>query len=65
MRNCRKEGTLPMRHIQTKEIFIHSTFLLQQCFHTSIGKLLKLDLCFFDSSFDFESPFSPSHPVPK
>ena len=30
------EATLPMGHIQTKRIFIHPTFLLQQYFHTSI-----------------------------
>ena len=40
-----------------KEFFINSTFLLQPYLHTSIGKLLKLK-CFFDSSYDFESPFS-------
>ena len=51
------EATLPMRH-QIKGIFIHSPFLLQQYFHSSIGKLLKLILCFCDSSYDFESPFS-------
>ena len=58
------EATLPMRH-QIKGIFIHSPFLLQQYFHSSIGKLLKLILCFCDSSYDFESPFSSSHPVRK